>query len=181
MNFDKIKSAIRIVAPAIASVIGTPVAGVAVSALCNLLLGKSSGTDDELTTALASASPDTLLKLKQLEADTQTKLAELGIEQGKLDESYVQDARQRETDIAKATGKRDWFPPALAIFIIFSCFASFIFYMKYGDLLNADIRPTIEMLMNNLITWVALVIGYYFGSSHGAAKAATQAASATNK
>lgn len=166
MNFtDKLKSSIKVVAPAIASIIGTPIAGVAVSALCDLLLGKSKGTDEELANALASASPEILLKLKQLDAETMIKLEQLEIDRGALEESYVNNARTREIEIAQATGNRDWFQPSLAMFIVIACFTTFILYMKYGEDISTATRPTIEMLMNNLITFVVMVLQYYFGSS----------------
>lgn len=54
--WEKVKAALLEIAPAIASAIGGPFAGIAINALSNILLGRSDGNPDEISHAIGSAS-----------------------------------------------------------------------------------------------------------------------------
>ncbi|HBO83134.1 MAG TPA: hypothetical protein DD502_33950, partial [Cupriavidus sp.] len=66
MDWSKVKSAIGTIAPWLAGTLGTPVAGVAVKAICDLFgLTGDNATPENVTAALAGATPDQLIALKQ--------------------------------------------------------------------------------------------------------------------
>lgn len=157
--WDAVKSAIRVVAPAVASVIGTPIAGVATSALCNLLLGKDNGSAEEISTALASASPEILLKLKELDLQTKQTLAQLEVDLEKLQGEEMDSARNREIGLAKETGKRDWVMATIALAILIGFFG----VIAGGHWIDDALEQSAMITFQNAII---MVLSYYFGSSH---------------
>lgn len=146
-NFDALKNIVRAVAPGIATALGGPAAGIAVASLSNLLLGKPNGSPEEIEGAIASASPETLIKLKELDLQCQ-----------QMQFQEYQNARQREVDFVKATGKHDWIMGYLVIFttIMYLCIC----------FLSAEIPDTIEPeLHTQLYGFLGLVFGFYFGNN----------------
>jgi hypothetical protein len=164
--WDTVKKAISVIAPTVASVIGGPIAGVAVSELSNLLLGKPDGSPDELLTAFNGATADKLLQLKQLESETQLKLKQLEIDVAKLDYDDTANARQRQIDIAKYTGKGDVVQDTLAIMIV--AFVGLMTVALYFVKVPAESAPLFNTAYGNMLGLGGLVVGFYFGSSRGA-------------
>jgi hypothetical protein len=93
MAFDW-KTLVKTVAPTIASVFGTPLAGMGVTALLNVLLPtdapRPADPESFIAQALSVANPDLLLKVKQAEEQFTLDLKRLDIDLAKfLDENAV--------------------------------------------------------------------------------------------
>jgi hypothetical protein len=144
-NFDALKNIVRAVAPGIATALGGPAAGLAIASLSNLLLGKSNGSPEEIEGAIASASPDMLLKLKEL--DLQMQQAQF---------AEFKSAREREVGMANA-GKRDWTMAYLVVFMSAMYAAVVFFNMHIPD-------GTEKETLSQMSTFLGMVIGYYFGN-----------------
>jgi len=74
------KSLVRAVAPALATALGTPLAGLAVAAISDAVLGKPDGSEQEVEAALAVAGPDVLLRLKDADRAFTLRMRELDID-----------------------------------------------------------------------------------------------------
>lgn len=159
MNFgQKALQVLRTVAPTLA--LGTlgPFGPLAATAI-HLALGT---TDDKSAeTALLTATPDQLLKLKTAENDFQLQLKQLGIEQEKLVYDDIANARGREEVVKDKT------PMFLAVAITVGFFGLLAF-------LCVGTPPPGSMTILNIMTgalgtaWIGIV-NYYFGSSSGSA------------
>ena len=57
------------VAPTIATALGGPLAGVAVKTLSNAIFGHEDATEQQISDAMASATPDQLAAIKKIDAD----------------------------------------------------------------------------------------------------------------
>jgi hypothetical protein len=117
------KTLVKTVAPSIASVFGTPLAGMGVNALLNVLLPtdapKPSDPEAFITQALSVANPDTLLKIKQAEEQFTLDLKKLNIDLDKfLDEDATKD-RASARDLKVQWMKSDkWdYEPVLAALV----------------------------------------------------------------
>ena len=77
------KKVVGAVAPGLATALGGPLAGVAVSALSEQLLGRPDGSEAEVATALRVGGSDALLKLKDAEQAFQTRMRELPLDLAK--------------------------------------------------------------------------------------------------
>lgn len=158
----KWRDVIGAVAPTIAAALGGPLAGTAVAALSKALLGKDNGTEDELAPLLASASPETLLKVKEADNALKLGLAEAGVRLEELNAADRNSARNREIQRGDNTTK------ILAYAYTIGYFAIFAVIMKTG--VDLRMESIIVVLLGILTAAQAQIMNYYFGSSAGSAQ-----------
>lgn len=156
------KDVLKAVAPTIATVLGGPLAGAAVSALSQAVLGKTDGKEEDIAAVVAGASPDVLLKIKEADAKLKLDLANAGI---RLEEIAAQDrasARQREVEV------KDQTPRHLAWLVLLGFF-SVLGVQAYMALTNiivpAEVQRTLDISLGVLFAMVLAVKDYYFGTS----------------
>ena len=104
------------VAPTLATALGGPLAGVAVKALSEVLLGHPDGNDSDIATALSTATPEQLASVKKVDADFKVQMRSLDIDL----ERIAVDDRKSARDMQKET--KDWLPRVLAIGVTFGFF-----------------------------------------------------------
>jgi hypothetical protein len=153
-----LKDIVRTVAPTIATALGGPLAGTAVAALSNKLLGKPDGKEPELLAAVASASPETLLKLKELDQEFAAKMGQLGIDLEKIEADDRASARNRQVAL------KDWVPNVLALSVMAMLFAM-MGVMLAGKVVPVESRDAFNILLGMLEGSVLAVMNYEFGSS----------------
>lgn len=163
MDWSKVKSAIGTVAPWIAGTLGTPVAGVAVKAICDLFgLNSSTATPDDVTAALAGATPEQLLALKQADQKHQEFMVQIGYDH--LDKLAAIDAGDRDSARKREMTVQDWTPRILAYTIVIAFVV--MVAATLGGLSKVD-----SVLAGTLVGYLSAkceqVIAYYFGSSRG--------------
>lgn len=164
MGWDKHdwKKLAATVAPSLATALGGPLAGVAVSAISEQLLGRPDGTEAEVATALRVGGSDALLKLKDAEQAFTLKLKELDIDLERLHQADRANARQREA----ATGDV-WTPRLLAFFVTAGFFGVLGWLLSQGK--PPDGGDALMVMLGALGGAWASVVAYYFGSSAGSA------------
>src|SRR5262245_53765014 len=96
-------------APTVARALGGPLAGAAVTALSQKLLGREVSSEQQIAEVVVAGNPETLLKLKELEQEFEKHMAELGVQLEKLDQEDRSSAREREKVL------RDHTPTVLAL------------------------------------------------------------------
>ena len=120
---------VNTVAPTIATALGGPLAGMAVSVVSGML-GLEGNTEEELTKSLEKAvlggSPEVLLKLKEAENNFVLELEKLGIEKDRLDTLDRDSARKREMAV------KDWIPGTLATITSLGFFGILIYIIGWG-------------------------------------------------
>lgn len=156
------KKLLATVAPGIATALGGPLAGVAVQAIGKAVLGKESVTEAELDAALSTATPETLLALKNAEQAFQTQMVELEIDLERVHADDRASAREREAKTGDV-----WTPRALASVVVAGFFAC-VGYVLAG---KVEVTGEAGVLIGTLIGYVSAkadqVVSYYFGSSAG--------------
>lgn len=163
MNLKDIdwRDIVRTTAPTLATVLtgGNPLAGMAVKAISETLLGRPDGTEADVETAILGAGADDLLKLK--EADNQFKLdmrrADIDLE--KVHAGDRDSARKREV----ATG--DWTNRILAAIYTLGYFWMLYYFMKYA--MPEGNKDFLLPLLGVMTGGQVLIMQYYFGSSKG--------------
>jgi len=165
MDWSKVKSAIGTIAPWIAGTLGSPVAGVAVQALCNVFgLAGDSATPDNLTAALAGATPEQLQELNAAELKHAEFMQSIGYSHiEKLEQITAEDrasARLREGTVKDNT------PKVLAALSVIM-FLVLIGYVASGHSPGDGMKEGFWMLVGAAIATYKDVYGYYFGSSAG--------------
>lgn len=157
------KGVVGTVAPAIATALGGPLAGLGVSALAGALgLGQDAG-EEELAGALAHPTPEQLFALKRAEMEFTARLRELDIDLERLAVADRSSARRREA----ATGD-SWTPRLLAVLTL-GLFGGCVWWAFTGDMSTLDAAQS--GIIGGVIGYASAkadtVVGYYFGGSAG--------------
>ena len=144
------------IAPTIATAMGGPLAGMAVSAI-----SKAIGVDPDKVGDLISSnklSADQIAQVKIAEIELQKQAQELGLNFEKLE---VED-RKSARDMQSKT--RSLMPPILAGTVTIGFFG--IMVMMFIGKVDSS-NPAILMMLGSLGTAWTGIIAYYFGSSAG--------------
>ena len=144
------------VAPTIATALGGPVAGMAVKAISTALLGHPDGSEDDINTALATATPDQIATIKRADNDFKVQMKSLDIDLVKIAEKDRESARNMQI------ANKSMLVPSLATIII----SAFV-VVTIGTLLGyAKIESAMAgTLIGYLSAKAELVLSFYFGSS----------------
>jgi hypothetical protein len=151
------KSIVGAVAPALATVLGGPLAGVAVKALSSKLLGTDTGTEADIAEAVAAMTPADLVKLKEVEAELAKAFAESEI---KLEQVAAGD---RDSARKRAIEMRDYTPNLLA-FLVIGVFGWMLDRLMNGASLGDDANVAF-MMLGTLTTAVGQALNYFFGTT----------------
>ncbi|MCX8506195.1 MAG: hypothetical protein ORN98_06235 [Alphaproteobacteria bacterium] len=158
MTFDW-KSIIGTVAPGLATALGGPLAGMAVSALSTALLGKPDGTVDDVAKIVTSGNPELLLKIKQVDLEFQQHMADVGLDLQKIAARDRGDARAREIAVKDKT-------PHILAYSVTVGFFVMLLVMSFADIAIAN-RDLLNVMLGALGAAWASIMSYFFGSSAG--------------
>lgn len=157
---DSIGGVLKQVAPGIATMLGGPLAGVAVKALGDTFLpGDSAPTEQQLIAAVGAASPEQLVRLREVDAELTEKFVNAGIELEKLSN----DDRSSARNMMVQTGD-SWTPRILA-FSIVVLYAVVQFTLMSADPLAQEMRELVMRGLGTLDASLGIVLAFYFGSS----------------
>ena len=149
------------VAPTIATAIGGPLGGMAMKVVADVLGLPAESSEKDVSKAMAAATPDQLLALKQADQDFAVRMRELDIDLEKIAASDRDSARRREAQV------RDWLPRVLA-FVVVAGFMATVFLVLLGYV-DGMKDPLMATTVGTLIGFVSAkceqVVAYYFGSS----------------
>lgn len=174
MAFDW-KSLLKGGAPMLATALGGPLAGAAAKLLVTAFdpSGKTNPNDplqvDKLMEGV-TLDPANLVKLKEIEADFQEKMAAFGYQDAEAIRQYnLESERVAAGDRASARSRqvalRDWTPTALAIGVTIGFFGLLGYMLKHE--VPAQNKDVLNIMLGSLgSAWVGIV-AYYFGSSAG--------------
>jgi hypothetical protein len=146
------------VAPTIATALGGPVAGMAVKALSNALLGHGDGSEDDIRTALATATPDQIASIRKIDADFKVQMKSLDIDLVKIAANDRASAREM------AIGTQS-FTPSVMSYVIVMCWAVIQFFL-FTHVIEASMRELIARVLGTLDGALMLVLSFWFGSSN---------------
>jgi hypothetical protein len=144
------------IAPTIATALGGPLAGMAVSAISKAIGVEPDQVQDMISSNKLSAEQIAQVKLAEIELQKQAQ--ELGLNFEKLE---VED-RKSARDMQATT--RSMMPPLLAGAVTIGFF-SIMVMMFFNKIDSAN--PAILMMLGSLGTAWTGIIAYYFGSSAG--------------
>lgn len=148
---------LKTLAPTVASALGGPLAGLAVSAV-----SKALGIDEDKvqdTISEGKLNAEQITQLKNAEIELQKQAQELGLNFEKL---AVED-RKSARDMQIATKSN--IPATLAIIVTIGFF-SILLALMFGTVTKSD---AMMLLLGSLGTAWTAIVSYYFGSSAGSA------------
>lgn len=161
------KSILSTVAPTVASALGGPLSGMAVKSIIQALGLSPDTPQEDVLKEVTNSSPETLLKLKELENSFSAQMKQLEIDLKKLETDDRNSARNREIQVKDNTTKY------LAFLIVF-LYAAIQIWLVSGQVLPAEMREIVMRALGTLDAIISMIFGYYFGSSIGSAQKTTQ-------
>lgn len=152
---------LQTVAPILGTAVGGPFGAAAATALVG---GLGAAGPKEAVALLAGASPETLLKLKQIETEFKEKMASLGVEEDQLAAQDRDSARQREIKTGDV-----WTTRILAALVMggVTMVAFYILFHGVSDTITQFESGLIGTVVGYLFAEAKSVLAYYFGSSQG--------------
>ena len=160
------KKIIGTVAPTIATALGGPFAGVAVRAIAAKVLGKPDASEAEVADAVFGASPEQLIKLKELDLEFKKQMADVGVHLEQIEAEDRASARARQVALKDHT-------PTVLGGIILAGFLGGVWFVCTQPI-SAQAQPVVMAMLGTLGTLATTVVAFYFGSSSGSrAKDAT--------
>lgn len=157
------KTVIASVAPALATALGGPLAGIATKALADKLLGNPDASQQEVEAAVQGMKPEDLIKLKQIEIDFKAQLVNAGIKLEEIAAADRNSARDREIK----TGD-NWTPRGLALLVVVGWMIVQWFLLNH--VIDDSMRELIARVLGTLDGALMLVLSYFFGSSSSSAQ-----------
>ena len=144
------------IAPTIATALGGPLAGMAVSAISKAVGVEPDQVQDMISNNKLSAEQIAQVKLAEVELQKQAQ--ELGLNFAKLEVEDRKSAREMQATT------RSLMPPILAGAVTIGFFG--IMGLMFSSKLDSN-NPAILMMLGSLGTAWTGIIAYYFGSSAG--------------
>jgi hypothetical protein len=144
------------IAPTIATALGGPLAGMAVSAISKAVGVEPDQVQDMISTNKLTADQVAQIKIAEIELAKQAQ--ELGLNFAKLEVEDRKSAREMQA------ATRSWMPPILAGAVTLGFFA--IMTLMFFNKVDSN-NPAILMMLGSLGTAWTGIIAYYFGSSAG--------------
>jgi len=152
------KSLVGTIAPLIGTALGGPVGGVAMNALTSALGLNEDAKETDIAKALATASPGTLLKLKEADQTFETEMAKLGVDLEKI----AADDRASARQLQKET--KSYVVPILATVTV-TCFFGVVFWVLSG---KVTLESTLlGFVLGQVSSKAEQVYNFFFGSSAG--------------
>lgn len=158
MKFDW-KQTLGAVAPALATALGGPMAGVAVKTLSNQLLGRDA-PQDEVEQAILTASPEDLAKLKEIDANFKRDMAKIGVDLEKL---VIDDRKD-----ARALAKVNMLPQIILSGLYTAGYIAVLWAFIDGDVsIQQSSKAEFNMVLGALTAAQMQIMNFFFGSSSG--------------
>jgi len=144
------------IAPGIATALGGPLAGLAVTAISKAL--NIDEKDVQKTIETGKLSAEQMMSLKQAEMDLQAKAQELGLNFEKLATDDRKSAREMQVST------KSFVPALLSILIVVGW--SMVQYFLLTHIIAQEMRELVARVLGTLDGALMLVLGFYFGGIH---------------
>ena len=155
------KSTLATVAPAIATALGGPLAGVAVS-MAGKALGLGDGaTESDVEAAVLSGNPDVLVRLREVNTQFERDMKALDID---LERIHAGD-RLSARDLAKTKGTIVQTALAVLFCSVFAVLMGQIFTGQ--EVVHSSMRDIANFLLGTLTGILMQQMNFWFGSSSG--------------
>jgi len=161
------KSLIKSVAPTIGTALGGPAAGMAVKFVADKLLGNPSASETEVADFVANATPETMLKLKELDKDFEIAMRELDIDVFELE---VEDRKS-----AREMAKVNMWPQIVLSALFMTGYFAVMYALFSGEIvIPPGIKEMAAILVGIMTREIPTIMQFWFGSSLGSKEKTAQ-------
>jgi hypothetical protein len=153
-------------APTVASALGGPLAGVAVSAIGELF-GISEPTQDKIKVAIENGSltGEQISGLRQLEMKLKAEEAERGFRYAELEFKDRDSARGRDAEIVKA-GKRNYRADAMFLLAV-AVIVALVYAIWKDPSINEFMKGIVTLVLGRFLGYLDNIYSFEFGTTRG--------------
>lgn len=163
MRIKDLLPVVQSVAPALATALGGPLAGIATKTIADKLLGNPGADETEVAAAIQGATPEILAKLREIDREFQVRMRELDIDLDRISAQDRIDARS----MAKSLGLLPQMLISLALHVAFAftIYVVFVESFEFSDTQERIVMYLLGILSAGLVqSW-----NFFLGSSAGSA------------
>lgn len=161
MDWKKVVSG---VAPALATALGGPLAGTAVNFIAKELLGDEKATVDQISEAVLSASPETLVRLQEINKSFELHMKGLNVDL----EALAVDDRKSARDMAVHADIVNMLPHILLSAVFIGGYFWLLQLLFSGEVqLQENVRDMANILLGVLTAGIPMILRFWFGGSPG--------------
>lgn len=163
MDFDW-KALVKTAAPILGTAIsgGNPLAGMALQAVANAVVGRPDATEDQIKSVLKTSDPSMLLKLKTADNDFEKHMATVGLDAKKIILRDKDSARDREI---KTKDKM----PAILSGLLSIMVGLMVCLISFVDLTQLQLNVLLPIAGSIMTAWVGSM-QFYFGTTLSSSK-----------
>lgn len=154
------KTLLGVAAPAIATVLGGPAAGLATGALCAFFGLGEGASQEEIAKAVAGMTPEQAIQLKKVDADFRIQMEQINVD---LFKEEVAD-RASARDMAKVMGDKVQLAILIVTMAIFSG-TLFALFAGYLEDLTGESKTIINYAIGQVSGWAQAAVAFYFGTT----------------
>lgn len=164
------KAIVRMVAPAVASVFGTPLAGLGVKALVDAILpsGDPQPTDPEsyLQDAIAKANPEVMLKIKQADQQFTLDMRKLDIDLERVgNEDRDRASKMATADSEHVAAKLTYF--VVGAFTVTAAFVGILAVTRPAEEPSAYVAGLIGTIVGAIVAYMTQAMNFHMGKNTG--------------
>lgn len=148
------------VAPTLGAALGGPFGGMAGAAIAKAVLGKDKASEAEMATALATATPEQLLALKEADQKFAVQMKSLDVDVFRIETADVQSARSMYA-------VNYWPQITITTLYITGYFVMTWCFITGRVSIPGEHKDMVTMLIGMLTTAIPSILGFWFGSSFG--------------
>lgn len=152
------KQIVATIAPTIATAFGGPMTGVATRFLAGAILGDKGATESDLETAILSATPEILAKIKAIDSQFKSEMKKLDVD---LERISVDD-RKSARDLAKVNM---WPQILLSMLFVLGYFGLLVMLFSGSITIDNSIRDVSNILLGVLSAGIPMILRFWFGGS----------------
>lgn len=160
------KGILRMLAPTVATALGTPLAGGIVVALGELF-GVSEPTQDKIRAVIENGqlTGDQVSAIKQLELKLKAEEQERGFRYTELEVKDRDGARSRDVDLAKA-GKRNWRADLMFLLAV-AVIVGLVAAIWSAPNLNEYLKGIVTLVLGRFLGYLDNIYNFEFGTTRG--------------
>ena len=156
---------VKTVAPALGTMFGGPLGGIAATAITSALGIEADSTEDQIAAAVRTATPEQLLALKSAENQFKLDMERIGLDYEQIAADDRDSAREREVTLSQAGDRVGaWATHVVSTIVTVGFFATL--YIVLGGKVSTDNQAAL-LLLGTMSAGFGAVVQYYLGSSAG--------------
>lgn len=158
------KELVKTAAPVLGTVIsgGNPLGGAALKVLAEALTGDENASEEDISSKLASANPEVLVKVKEAEQNFESEMAKIGLNRDQIVMSDKDSARKRQSET------KDDMPNV--IFVVLSLMViGVVCLISFADLDQTQLNFLLPISGAIMTAWIGSC-QYFNGTTLGSAK-----------